>query len=237
MVEGPRMFAETPIDRLEQVYVSESFFNKEENRRLLGDVPAQVVSDRVFESVSDTKTPQGVLCLVKRRTYGLSDILPKNPFVLLLEDIQDPGNLGTIFRTAEAAGVTGIFMSSKTADLYNPKTIRSTMGSIFRVPHLTFGDPAPVLAELKKRGVRTFAAELSGTLDYTSADYRGGCAFFIGNEGNGLSAGLSRAADCQVRIPMAGQVESLNAAVAAAILMFEAGRQRKTTTYDDRRKK
>lgn len=231
VTEGIKMYREVPGRRLVKTYVSESFYKKEENRKLLEDIPEgnlETVADRVFEAASDTRTPQGILCLVKQEEYQLEDILKEeNPLLLLLEDIQDPGNLGTIFRTAEGAGVTGIIMSSKTADIYNPKTIRSTMGSLYRMPFLQVKEFEPVLGELKKRGIRTFAAHLEGSVEYTSVDYTGGSAFMIGNEGNGLSEKLASQADAYIKIPMCGQLESLNAAIAAAILMFEARRQRR----------
>lgn len=227
VVEGVRMFREAPKELLRQVYVSEGFYNKKENRDLLADMPVEVVSDRVFASAADTKTPQGILCVMRQRTYRMEELLSgAAPFLLLLENVQDPGNLGTIFRTAEAAGVTGILMSRDTADLYNPKTVRSTMGAIYRMPHLTADDLEKAPDMLRAHGIRTYAAHLQADGAYTEKDYRTGCAFLIGNEGNGLSEALSRQADDLVRIPMCGQTESLNAAVAAAVLMFEVRRQR-----------
>ncbi|MDO5538978.1 MAG: RNA methyltransferase [Eubacteriales bacterium] len=230
VTEGIKMYREVPERRLIKTYVSESFYNKEENRKLLEGISErnlEIVADHVFEAAADTKTPQGILCLVKQEEYVLDDILnDKKPLLLLLEDIQDPGNLGTIFRTAEGAGITGIIMSSKTADIYNPKTIRSTMGSLYRMPFLQVKEFEPVLDELKKREIRTYAAHLQGSVDYTAEDYTGGSAFMIGNEGNGLSEKLASQADVYIKIPMSGQLESLNAAIAAAILMFEARRQR-----------
>lgn len=227
VVEGIKMYREAPKDRLVKTYVSESFLLKEENRALTQGADVEVLSDRVFESVSDTKTPQGILCLVRQKEYTLREMLAHEaPLLLILEDIQDPGNLGTIFRTAEAAGVTGILMSSGTADIYNPKTIRSTMGSVYRMPFVSVKEFAPALAELKAHGVKTYAAHLRGSREYTLEDYRGGSAFMIGNEGNGLTDALAQRADCYVKISMAGEVESLNAAIAAAVMMFEARRQR-----------
>lgn len=227
VAEGVRMYREVPKDRLVKTYVSESFYEKEENRALLTDAEPEIITDRVFASTSDTKTPQGILCLVRQREYTLPGILREdNPLIMLLEDIQDPGNLGTIFRTAEAAGAAGIIMSSGTADIYNPKTIRSTMGSIYRMPFLYVRDFAPVLEQLKKRGISTYAAHLQGSSEYTAQNYRKGCAFLIGNEGRGLTEELEKKADARVKIPMSGEVESLNAAVSAAVLMFEAKRQR-----------
>ena len=152
--------------------------------------------------------------------------------LLVLENLQDPGNLGTIIRTAEGAGVTGILMSRGTADLYNPKVTRSTMGSIFRVPFLYTDDLSGTIGKVKQAGVTVCAAHLQGRHTYDGEDYTRVTAFLIGNESRGLSDGLSELADVRVRIPMAGKVESLNAAVAAAILMYEAGRQRRAGRMD-----
>lgn len=228
VIEGIKMYSETPRSRIVQIYVSESFYNRKEHRALLEDVQAQIVSDRVFSAISDTMTPQGILGVVRQKEYGLQEMLDvRAPLLLLLENIQDPGNLGTIFRTAEAAGVTGILMSRGTADIYNPKTIRSTMGAVYRMPFLIADDLAETLLELKKYKIRLYAAHLRRDAHvYTQEDYRQGCAFMIGNEGNGLTERLADLADVSVRIPMCGQAESLNAAVAAAVLMFEAKRQR-----------
>ena len=135
--------------------------------------------------------------------------------------------MGTIMRTAEGAGADGIILSRTSVDLYHPKTIRSTMGSIYRMPFLYVNSLEEILPILKKQGIRTYAAHLQGKNCYDQEDYRKGCAFFIGNEGNGLSEGLSRKADAWIRIPMQGKLESLNAAIAASILMYEACRQRR----------
>ena len=230
VTEGIRMCREVPADCLMKTYISESFYQKEENRRYLETLPKEkreVVADHVLEKAADTQTPQGILSVVKQKEYKAEQVLAGDaPLLLLLEDIQDPGNLGTIFRTAEGAGVTGILMNSGTVDIYNPKTIRSTMGSLYRMPFLKVENFDEVLKELKTRNIRTYAAHLKGTLEYTDADYTGGSAFMIGNEGNGLSKELADQADAYIKISMSGQLESLNAAVAAAILMFEARRQR-----------
>ncbi len=245
VVEGVRMFREAPDDMIESVYVSESFLAQPENREMLESRLQretassggyyEVLSDEVFDYVSDTKTPQGVLCLVRMRDYSLDEILGSPSAVtadpaglwLALECLQDPGNLGTIFRTAEGAGVTGIFMDAFTADIYNPKTIRSTMGSIFRVPFYITEDLPGALDAMKSRGIDIFAACGDNGSSYTAEDYTGPTAFLIGNEGSGLSGESMKAADRPVRIPMRGSLESLNASVAAGILMYEADRQRR----------
>ena len=219
VVEGMKMFREAPQERIEKVYASSSFLKLEE------------VDDKVFKNLSDTVTPQGILCLIKRVETPIKEILKtkdeKAPFLMILEDLQDPGNMGTILRTAEGAGVTGIILSKNCVDLYNPKVIRSTMGSIYRMPVMQ-ADLLEILPVLKENKIQTYAAHLKGKNWYHEEDYTEGTAFFIGNEGNGLSDELSDSADCLIKIPMEGKVESLNAAMAAGILMYETARQRRT---------
>ena len=165
----------------------------------------------------------------RREHYTLEQVVGgEKPLVLVLENIQDPGNLGTILRTGEGAGVTGIVMSADTVDIYNPKTIRSTMGSVYRMPFCYAEDMDQVMRNLKQKGISVYAAHLKGSADYDAVDYRGSCGFLIGNEGSGLSERLAAQADGYIRIPMCGEVESLNAAVASAVLMYEAFRQRKS---------
>ena len=219
------MFQEVPPQWLLQVYVSETFLA--ENAALLENCAYEVVSDSVFKSVSDTQTPQGILCLVKKPEYTLEQLLCKEKtHLLILESIQDPGNLGTMLRTGEGAGITGVIMNQTTVDLFDPKTIRSTMGSIYRMPFFVTKDLAETVKELKKEGVKTYAAHLKGELQYDEPDYTDATAFMIGNEGNGLEHGVIEACDNVVMIPMPGKAESLNAASAAAIMIYSAAMQR-----------
>jgi TrmH family RNA methyltransferase len=146
--------------------------------------------------------------------------------LVLLENLQDPGNLGTILRTGEGAGITGVIMSGGTVDIYNPKVIRATMGSIFRVPFIYVERLTDVFGQLGEKGIRIYAAHLDGKNYYDSFSFAGGTAFLIGNEGNGLERETADRADAYLKIPMEGRVESLNAAVAASLLMYEAHRQR-----------
>ena len=228
IVEGLRMFMEVPQDQVKKVYVSESLYNKKKEELHLERFPVEVLADKVFQHVSDTKTPQGILCVVKQRKYEIEDLISKeNPHFIVLDNLQDPGNLGTIVRTAEGAGVTAVFMSNDCVDIYNPKTIRSTMGSIYRVPFVYVENVTDVIRQMKEHGIRTYATHLAGELAYDEPDYRTPSAFFVGNEGNGLRDQVAELADTYIKIPMAGQVESLNAAIAATVVMFEAGRQRR----------
>ena len=244
LVEGIKMFREIPAAQLREVYASEFFLKSEAGRKAVEAVLAaqdrlketvvETVSDEIFRNLSDTQSPQGVMAVVSQQHYRLEDLFGQHtePLLLILENLQDPGNLGTIIRTAEGAGVTGILMSRGTADLYNPKVARSTMGSIFRVPFLYTDDLPGMIGKVKQAGVTVCAAHLQGRHTYDGEDYTRGTAFLIGNESRGLSDGISELADVRVRIPMAGKVESLNAAVAAAILMYEAGRQRRAGRRD-----
>lgn len=226
LVEGLRMYQEAPKERIVKTYVSESFYKKE--KKILSDEKIEIVEDRVFASASDTMTPQGVLSIVKQYHYEKKDFWKKEqPFFLVLENLQDPGNLGTIFRTAEGAGVDGIFLSRDCVDLYNPKVIRSTMGSVYRMPFFYVDSAEETVESLKEQGVKVFAAHLKGRQSYNQENYTSACAFLIGNEGNGLTEQLASHADCYVKIPMEGKVESLNAAMAAGILMYEVNRQRR----------
>lgn len=238
VVEGMKMFREAPQERIEKVYASSSFLKEAENQNVILEKGCtekngklEEVDDKVFKNLSDTVTPQGILCLIKRVETPIKEILKtkdeKAPFLMILEDLQDPGNMGTILRTAEGAGVTGIILSKNCVDLYNPKVIRSTMGSIYRMPVMQ-ADLLEILPVLKENKIQTYAAHLKGKNWYHEEDYTEGTAFFIGNEGNGLSDELSDSADCLIKIPMEGKVESLNAAMAAGILMYETARQRRT---------
>lgn len=220
------MYQEAPKERILQTFVSESFLRAHEE--VEQDSTIEVVADRVFDAASDTRTPQGILCVVRQHHWTLEEVLGgEHPLVMVLENIQDPGNLGTILRTCEGAGATGVLLSRDTVDMYNPKTIRSTMGSVYRVPFCYAEDLTGIVSGFGQRGIHSYAAHLKGTGDYTGQDYRKGTAFLIGNEGNGLSRELAECAESYIRIPMCGQVESLNAAIASAVLMYEALRQRR----------
>ena len=237
LVEGIRMFREIPEKLLQEIYISESCEGKEgkEIRRRASacGIRPELVSDGVFSHLSDTQTPQGILCVVGQLSYSLEEVADAScPHMLVLDRLQDPGNVGTILRTAEGAGVTGILLDGECADIYNPKTIRSTMGSVFRMPFYYIQDLEEGIRYLKKRGICTYAAHLEGKRAYDEEDYRKPCAFLIGNEGNGLRPEIADLADTYIRIPMAGEVESLNAAIASAVLMFEAGRQRRSRTAE-----
>ena len=188
-----------------------------------------VVSDAVFKSVSETITPQGILAEVEMPKHRLLEenfleiVYEKTGKIklLILEDTADPGNLGTIVRTAEAAGVTGVIMGKGTVDIFNPKVVRSTMGSIFRLPFAYVDDLKDIIIRLKRDGMSFYATHLKGKESYRDISYSDKAGILIGNEARGLSDEIANLADTYVIIPMQGKVESLNAAVAAALMMYE----------------
>lgn len=235
VVEGLRIFEDavkSACPLIDRIFFSEGFYNEHKDIvsqavERIESTRVELVNDRVFEGISGTVTPQGVLCVLRRPEYTTDDIIKRanekngcRSRILLLEDIQDPGNLGTMLRTCEASGTAGIIMSRGTADIFNPKVTRATMGSIFRVPFVYTGDICAEAEKFKASGMSVYAAYLHGGQPYESVDFSDSCAIMIGNEGNGLSdRAVSAASEC-VYIPMYGEVESLNAAIAAAVLMF-----------------
>ena len=188
------MFGEAPSDRIRKVYAAASFAEKEEFQRILEEKgldshsdKVEIVDDKVFKNLSDTVTPQGVLCLISMKNWSLSKMLEDadKPLFMILEDLQDPGNLGTIIRTGEGAGVTGVILSKTSVDVFNPKVIRSTMGSVYRVPVLYVDSiEEEVLPMLKTHGITTYAAHLKGENNYDQEDYgKGDSVFLLGMRG------------------------------------------------------
>lgn len=221
VIEGLKLYQEAPKADIVNTYVSESFLKEHKEQLKTSYI---VVKDNIFKEISDTVTPQGIICVVRQKEYSLKTILKKDKkqIFVLLESLQDPGNLGTIMRTAEGAGAAAVIMNKTTVDLFNPKVIRSTMGSVFRVPFLVYENLSEAVKELQVQNVKVYAAHLEGKLFYNEQTYEESSAFLIGNESKGLSEEMSSLADCLIKIPMEGQLESLNAAVSAALLMYQA---------------
>ncbi len=243
VIEGKKLFAEMPRKLISEVYLAARFEREETaflagsglypsegapGRDLRGGIPYEVVEDSRFDALCDTKSPQGILAVVRMPEFSLDAVLTKEaPLLVLLEEVQDPGNVGTILRTSEAAGADAVFLTEGCADLYAPKCVRGTMGSLFRLPHFQAGKPEEWKTLFADHGIEIFAAHLAGSVRYDTPDYRKGTVFLIGNEGRGLSEEAAMAADRHVRIPMAGELNSLNAAMSCGILLYEAARQRK----------
>ena len=244
VAEGLKMFEEAPVRNLKEIYLSRDLWEqlkREERYSLIwkkleecveSGIGVEQVTPEVFRKVSDTQTPQGILFVGRQLSYSLKALIEtaqerqraggRPPLFLLLEDIQDPGNLGTMLRTGEGAGVDALIMSRKTVDIYNPKTIRSTMGALYREPFVYVEELEEAIALLRQQEILVYAAHLKGRQYFDELSYEKGGAFLIGNEGNGLRQETAEQADIWVKIPMEGKVESLNAAVAAALLVYQA---------------
>ena len=224
MVEGSRIAKEIPQEALCECFVSEEYADDRALSDIFSyDVTPTTVSSSVFRKMSDTQNPQGIICVCKQSQILEDDFLSLHDNglkLLLLEKIQDPGNLGTMIRTAEGAGFDAVIADNDTVDVYNPKVTRSTMGSVFRVPVIYTSDLTEFIDKLQKSSVKVYAAHLEGSVDYRDERYGDRIAFIIGNEGAGLSGQICAKADKLIRIPMRGKLESLNAAVAAAVLMY-----------------
>ncbi len=198
---------------------------------------AHTAGSRVFDlgpgvlaRVADTVTPQPVMAVVRQMDVALDQLRPDDgdpPLVVVCVDLRDPGNAGTVLRSAEAAGATGVVCCDGSVDLFNPKTVRASAGSLFRLPVVAGGDPAEVLTTLGEWGLTRLATTPRGGADYTDVDLTGPVALVLGNEAHGLPSGLDHLLDGYLTIPMAGRAESLNAGMAGAVLCFEAARQRR----------
>lgn len=193
-----------------------------------GKTECIAVSEQVLAKCSDTQTPQPVAAVVRKGQLQAEQLLSvPDSLVIVTDGVQDPGNLGTIIRCADAVGATGVVMGKGTVDLYNPKTVRSTMGSLFHLP-VVDADLAELLPEAKRRGVRLINTSLQATRSCYEADFTGATWFIVGNEGSGVSLHVAQLVEEHVIIPMKGKSESLNVAMAATVLLFEAMRQRES---------
>ena len=232
VAEGWRLIQEIPSHLIERIYIQEAQLEKLQSLDSSRDWDIEVVSDSVMKAMSKETTSQGILATVHMKPLIDMMSLPKKPLMIALENVQDPGNLGTILRTADAAGVDMVVLSKGTVDLYNPKVIKATMGAIFRLNILKDVDLCSYVKELKDKGVHIFAAHLKGEKNHYEGHYEDGTCFLMGNEGEGLSDELSGHATEYIKIPMRLEAESLNVAVATSILVYEAIRQRHTNKFN-----
>lgn len=231
-VEGLRIVEDALQSRafVEFAVVSESGLEKEEIRSMAQHlmehgVLAYSVSDRIYKELSDTETPQGILAVIKKPRNTFNKTIKDGQFYILLENIQDPGNMGTIIRTADAAGASGVIVSKGSVDVYNPKVLRSTMGSIFHLPIIKSDNLEETITELKNHDFNILAAHLDGNTNHFDVNMRHKTAIVIGNEANGISQAVTN--QCQlIKIPMLGKSESLNASVSAAVIIYEYVRQK-----------
>lgn len=230
VAEGLRFVEEIPRDYQIMLYaVSESFSGEFDLEVFEKRATVYIVADRLFKEISDTTNPQGILAVISQKKNSVEQVIDnagENGFFIIAEELNDPGNLGTIVRTADACGCDGVFLSKGSVDIYNPKVLRSTMGSVFHLPVISDVDIEECIQKLKENGIIIYAAHLKGQKYPYSFNFVKGCSFILGNEARGLSDEVAKLADEYVKIPMPGKAESLNASIAAGVLMYEVVRQR-----------
>ena len=227
-LEGARLCGDAAVNsvRVFRAFVTDTAMEKysvQVSEILSKAEEGYVISDDVAAKLSDTQSTQGIFCLCRTQenTAVAQQINPQGKYIFL-ENVQDPGNLGTIIRTAEGAGATGIIMSKDTVDIYNPKTIRSTMGSLFRLPVCDDLSYTETLSLLKDNGIATYASVIdTDACSVRDFDFPKNCAVVIGNEGNGLTNEEASMCDKRITIKMSGNINSLNAAMAAGIILWE----------------
>lgn len=232
-IEGVRIIEEALKENTDLKYIiaSDGFISAGRNGRLPDMLKNRgvnfiVVPDSLFRELSDTETPQGILAVVGIKKPVLSAAVKPDGLYAILDSIRDPGNMGTIIRTADAAGFDGIVVTKGSVDVFNPKVLRSTMGSVFHVPIYQSEDISDAISLFKSGGLKVYASHVDGTGSIYEADMTVGTVIIIGSEAEGISGEAVLQADLLVRVPMPGRAESLNASVAAGIMMFEAVRQR-----------
>lgn len=228
ILEGSRLVTDAVKSgaKIQYFIISESFLSN--NNNLPDGFPvAKVVllPDDLFKKTCETDNPQGIMAIAKIPAQNEEGLISQTERIIILENIQDPGNAGTIVRTADAFGFDAVFFSKDSVDPFNSKVIRSTMGSLFHLPVIVCQDIYSTVERIKKRGIMIIAAHPRDAEYCYEADLSGKLAIVIGNEGNGLTERMMELSDKRVMIPMSGGAESLNASSAASILIYESMRQ------------
>lgn len=224
IVEGYKQIRELKQNRIHTLVVSDK--KDVQEFKTLETVDIIMVEKNIFKEISTDPTPQGVLAVVKMEQHDFySAKLSPEGIYLAIDSIQDPGNMGTMVRLCDAVGAKGIIVNKTTVDLYNPKVVKSTMGSLEHINVYVVDDLVEGLDHLRKLGIKSYGAYLDDSKYHFDYEYSGGVCFVIGNEGKGLSDAVIEAVDFRIKIPMPGQAESLNASVAASVLVYEALRQ------------
>lgn len=233
-IEGIRFIEEAIKEKeiISKVLVSEKITEVKGGKEILKQLEdadcrnVYTVPNKLFLEVTDTENPQGILAVMSKKTVNIESVFDNKNFFVILDSIQDPGNMGTIIRTADAAGATAVIVSKGCVDVYNPKVLRSTMGSIFHIPICHSENILETLQSLKDKGITLCAAHLNGNKSYFDMNCKDNIAIIIGNEANGISDSVAAISDELVKIPMEGKSESLNASIAAGLLIYEVLRCR-----------
>ena len=222
IVEGIKMIKEAISENqeIELIAIREDFKVDFDTK----NIKIVTISNKIFNDISDVKTPQGILAVIKKNQNN--QIETNSDYILALDSLQDPGNMGTIIRTADSANINQIIINKTTVDPYSPKVIRSTMGAIYRTNIIEVEDLKATLKEMKSKGFQIITTDLKATQSIYDINYNNKTVVVIGNEANGVSQEILQTADKKVIIPMLGKTESLNASIAASIMIYEYVRQK-----------
>ncbi|WP_077367196.1 23S rRNA (guanosine(2251)-2'-O)-methyltransferase RlmB [Anaerosalibacter sp. Marseille-P3206] len=234
LIEGVKIVDEYIkwIGNPECILFSEDLFNVTGGRELFKKIEELNINiinvpNNLLKELSDTENPQGVLAVGKINDFKLDELFQsKNKFIIILDELQDPGNAGTIIRTADAFGASGVVLTNNCVDVYNPKVVRATMGSLFHIPVVFADNKIELINHFKNEGIKVYSTSLEGKNYIHEVDLTEDIAIIIGNEANGVSDEMISISDFLIKIPMYGKAESLNAAVATSVVMYEVARQR-----------
>ena len=224
IVEGIKIVLEAIIEKadIDLIVICEENNIEKSKLELLKKYNYIYVSNKVFSAITDLKSPQGVIAIINKKIDN--KVKTNEDLIVVLDGIQDPGNLGTILRTIDSVGISQVIVSKETADSFNSKVVRSTMGAIFRVNIITVDNLINTLKDLKNSGYEVLATSLENSKSIYDIDYTKK-VIVIGNEGNGVSKEVLKEADLKIHIPMLGKTESLNAAIATGVVLYEYVRQ------------
>jgi RNA methyltransferase, TrmH family len=231
LIEGLRetVLAQRAGYEIVNLFVCEEFLKEDETYNLkafAAGVVVYYISKDIYDSLAYRETTEGVIATARPRSHSLDKIkLDKDPLILVIEGVEKPGNLGAMLRTCDAAGVNAVFICDGKTDIYNPNVVRSSLGTVFTQQIIVCETPEAI-AFLKNNHIRIFAAELTNSNYYFAENLKPAAAIIVGTEATGLSHEWINAADMRIKIPMLGQIDSLNVSVSAAVLLFEAVRQR-----------
>ncbi|MDL2322527.1 RNA methyltransferase [Bacteroidales bacterium OttesenSCG-928-A17] len=236
VIEGARelSLAQAGAYTLDSVFLCRELFIKTDYPEVLNSIDPKILFEltpAVFEKIAYRENSDGIIALARPKQHLLQDLkLSKNPFIIILESVEKPGNLGAILRTADAAGVDAVIVCDPLTDLYNPNVIRSGVGCIFTVP-VAISDNTQTLNFLKQNKIISFAAELQASQWYHNTDFTKSAAIIMGTEADGLTNFWLENADARIKIPMQGKIDSLNVSVSTAVITFEAMRQRGALSF------
>ena len=225
LIEGKKYILEIPMDwEIVKYIISKSFADTNNLSQFSNRANIEIVKDSIFKQYSDTVTPQGIIAIVRQKAYEVKKILSKNALILIGENLQDPGTIGTLARTATAAGASGFVLTKGSCEIYSPKVIRSSAGAILRLPFITDIDINSIIEILKQNNIKIIACHPRD--GQFSCDMKESCAIIIGNESRGLTNIALTLADEIITLPMTNETESLNAGISGSIILYEAVRQR-----------